>query len=367
MKSPAWILLPSALILTFSTVIVISGVGNTHLPNVYVRRITLSDTAQQRVFNQTGASAESYAVRLWSTCTRSAPDEPYVCPKKLSLGYFFNFTDVLGYPSNITDLPQDSQTRAQQINNLDAEVAKFQICSLLYKYLMLMMIISRLTVIVLIIPLRLAHMRIASALSQNNMLAIRTSFFTLRAFFSVAYIVTFVTAHLLCAVAVALYFFHIYNPYTNGSDTASEQGLGPVVTLFNFLVMVLTYAELYPAIVYMYKLPSIRPGKPKLRIMDSEMTLQGTMSSDTYCATSEVELKVLEKTTPSVHTVRSLQSCTTVASKTRTATTTSVISELPSLVHSSDVPSSISEVSTTHPSEFSSMRSVVFLPHPNLP
>lgn len=362
MKSPAWILLPSLLILVFTTIIIIPGIGSSNLKNVYVHKLTLSSEAQDYVYDQTGSSAESYIVHLWSTCTVSSQNSSYSCPKKLSPLHFFNFTRVLGYPASITELPTNSTERATNIAYLDSQVRKFKIYSHLYTLLTLMMVLSRLTVISLIIPLRLAHMRISSSysFSQGGHLVIRTSFFVLRGFFSLAYIVTFVTANVLCAIALLLYSFRFYRSFYNSNPgTAVEQALGPVVTTFNFFIMFFTYLELYPAIAYMYKRPSVSSKRlPKLREIYSEDTLQGDLSKDTMLSSTTVYDKEKDTEMMSVHSTPSLQTCVTATPTTHT-TDSSAVSELPSLVLSSDSPSSISEVSTTQLDNQSGSNSLV--------
>lgn len=368
MKSPAWLLLPSIIILVFSYLLIVPGLGNIVLPSLHVHKINLSPTAQEYVTAQTGTTAPpSYVVHLFNYCeyvykdsSNTSTELIYKCHNTPSISFYFNFEQVLGLPDTIENA--NSTTRNEELTVLKAKVLKFKLISLLYTYLTLMMILSRFSVISLVIPLRLVHLRLRSRSKSS----LHNKFFMLRGLFTFSYVLTFVTANLLSAVAILHLRFHFYRGvYDLGNNSGIETTLSTTTIVFNSLVLLLSFIELYPAITYMCLQP---PPQKQYSLEDPESrpdclyTTNTNLSSTSTIVVSDLDEKdkIITSSTSTlapVHTRASILSASTrVASEElyslNSLTPSSLVSEPPSLQATSNLDSEasssiVSEVSTT--------------------
>lgn len=228
----------------------------------------LSQSAQEYVALQTGTSAPGYVVHLFNYCEcyHENPDDPlstmkFRCPNSPSMSFFFNFQKILGLPDQI--LYDQSSARSQSLAKFDSTLMRFQRISLLYTYLTIMMVLSRISVVSLIVPLRLLQMR----LPYTGGSSIQGKFIMLRGIFTFSYILTFVTANLLSAVAYLHYKEYFFKGiYDQGDHSGIEYTLSNTTIAYNVLIFLFSYIELYPAITYMSQRP-----KTKKRLYDDDL------------------------------------------------------------------------------------------------
>lgn len=359
MKSPAWILVPSIIILVYSHLLIIPGVGNTNLPSVHIHKLSLSPVAQEFVAAQTGKSSPTYVVHLFNYCEyyhenphdRSSPLK-YRCTEPPSVSFFFNFRKILGLPDSI--LYDQSAARNDSLAALNIKLHRFKNISLLYSSLILMMIISRVSVVSLIVPLRLLQMRLPYSRSTS----LQSKFIMFRGIFTFSYILTFVTANLLSACAILHYRVHFYKGiYDQDGNDGVEQTLSSTAIAFNVMVLLFSYIELYPAITYM----SQRPAGPK-RLYDSDDPEAYAMDRFDSENALSAQTTIYRSTTPDTSSKLNPQRSSLITSTTCVDSDTSSVDSfdsLPSLALSStasavpsllqsDLSDAVSEVSTTN-------------------
>lgn len=214
----------------------------------------LSEAAQEYVSRQTGHSAPGYIVHLFNYCEYRRPDQDgpleYQCNHSPSAFFWFNFEKVLGLPDRIAS--DKSPQRAAAVTEFKRLLLRYKRISLCYSLLTVMMVMSRISVVSVIVPLRILQLRLPYSRSES----LRSKFVMLRNVFAFSYIITFVTANLLAPVAYCHYRMNFYKDmYDSGDHPADEHSLSPAVAGFNLVVLVLCYIELFPAITYMSRWP----------------------------------------------------------------------------------------------------------------
>lgn len=266
MKSPAWILIPSAIIIIYSHLVIIPGVFDfdfLSVSSINLHSLQLSPEAQQAVRRRTGNSAPGYIIHPFNYCESYyvQPDHPETsemkvrCPNSPSLGFYFDFQTILGIPDKITQ--DQSSARADMLTEFNSLVKKFKRTSILYAFLTLVMVFSRLSLVSLIVPLRLVQLR----LPYDRSSALQSRFLTLRGLFSLSYIFTFVSANLQVALAMLHYRNYFYKGmYDTQGNAGVEVTLSKSALVYTFTVLILGYIELYPAITYMSQRPSMSKG-----------------------------------------------------------------------------------------------------------
>lgn len=310
MKSPAWILIPSAIILVYSYLVIVPGVFDFDFPSISsinLHSLQLSPEAQQAVRHQTGNSAPGYVVHLFNYCEyyyvdpeRPDPSQMKVtCPNSPSLGFYFDFQTVLGIPDKITQ--DQSSTQAETLAEFNSSLKKFKRTSILYAFLTLVMVFSRLSLVSLIVPLRLAQLR----LPYDRSSTLQNRFLTLRGLFSLSYIFTFVSANLQVALAMLHYRTYFYKGmYDTMGNAGVETTLSKSALAYTFIVLILGYIELYPAITYMSQRPSIPKGfrsdpmdDPEAHDLDSLNVSFNSATSETFFDYSEASHEKYNTTT----------------------------------------------------------------------
>lgn len=282
MKSPAWILVPSIIILLYLQLVILPGVGDTTLPSLYVHKVTLSPKAQEAVAFQTGkTAATAYTIHPLSYCefyyetpydTRSTLN--FKCFNSPSLSFFFNFETILGLPDEI--LNDRSPSHNELVTKFNSSLLQFKKISLLYTYLALLLVFSRFSVVSIMVPLRLVQLRLPYSRSTS----LQNKFMMLRGLFTLFYIIAFVSTNLISAVAVLHYRFYFYKGmYDLGDNTGVEDTLSTTVIAFHCVILFLTYVELYPALTYMCQRPPLSKGVYRDPTEDPEAFTMGQIEN----------------------------------------------------------------------------------------
>lgn len=235
MKSPAWILVPSVIILIYTYLILVPGCFYLSDSWSYVHKIELSAAAQEFVKTHTGKSAKGYIIHLFNYCEILEPGSK--CVGGVMPRFYFDYSQILG----LDETPQG---------------LRFQRSSFLFTVLVVLSALTRIILIGVMVPFRLVQMRM-----RYDPVSLQSKFLTFRALFSLAYILAFIVTNLLTTVGVLHYKSYFYKGiYDLGELKAEEHTLSKSVVGFIGIMLILSYVELYPAITYMTQRPLVHKG-----------------------------------------------------------------------------------------------------------
>ena len=267
MKSPAWILIPSAIIIVYSYLVIVPGVFDFDFPSISsinLHSLQLSPEAQQAVRHQTGNSAPGYVVHLFNYCEyyyvdpeRPDPSQMKVtCPNSPS-------SRLLLWLSNSAGDSRQNHTRpvfysGGNVGRIQFVAKKIQ--TYIYSLCIFNSCYGLFPVITCLIDCSSADW-LSCDFPTTGHQRCRTGFSLFVACYS-SYIFTFVSANLQVALAMLHYRKSHSLRQCMTRWSCVETTLSKSALAYTFIVLILGYIELYPAITYMSQRPCPSLGVP---------------------------------------------------------------------------------------------------------